>query len=38
MRIAYVLSQYPARSETFIAREMQELSSQGNDLTIARLR
>jgi glycosyltransferase involved in cell wall biosynthesis len=38
MQIAYVLSQYPARSETFIAREMQELSARGHDLTIARLR
>lgn len=38
MEIAYVVSQYPARSETFIAREMEELRAQGNDLVIAPLR
>lgn len=38
MQITYILSQYPARSETFIAREMQELARQGHDITIARLR
>lgn len=38
MNVAYILSQYPARSETFIAREMQELASFDNDLTIARMR
>lgn len=38
MEIAYIVSQYPARSETFIAREMRELCTRGHDLTIARLR
>lgn len=38
MNITYILSQYPARSETFIAREMRELVRRGDDLTIARLR
>lgn len=38
MDTIYVTSQYPAQSETFIAREMRELSAQGHDLTIARLR
>jgi glycosyltransferase involved in cell wall biosynthesis len=38
MQITYILSQYPARSETFIAREMRELARQGHDITIARLR
>ncbi len=38
MQITYILSQYPAQSETFIAREMQELVRQGDTITIARLR
>lgn len=38
MEITYVVSQYPARSETFIAREMQELVRRNNDVTIGRLR
>jgi len=38
MKIAYVVSQYPARSETFIAREMEQLRAQGNRLLIAPLR
>ena len=38
MEIAYIVSQYPARSETFIAREVKELLVQGNRLLIAPLR
>jgi len=38
MEIAYIVSQYPARSETFIAREMEQLLVQGNRLLIAPLR
>jgi len=38
MEIAYIVSQYPARSETFIAREMEQLLAQGNRLLIAPLR
>lgn len=38
MEIAYVVSQYPARSETFIAREMKQLLARGNRLLIAPLR
>lgn len=38
MEIAYIVSQYPARSETFIAREVEQLLAQGNRLLIAPLR
>jgi glycosyltransferase involved in cell wall biosynthesis len=38
MRIAYVVSQYPALSETFIAREIEQLCAFGHDVRIARLR
>lgn len=38
MKIAYVVSQYPARSETFIAREMKQLLARSNRLLIAPLR
>jgi len=38
MRFVYVVSQYPARSETFIAREMQQLVDAGHDVDILRMR
>lgn len=38
MEIAYIVSQYPARSETFIAREMEQLLARGHRLLIAPLR
>ncbi len=38
MEIAYIVSQYPARSETFVAREMEQLRALGNRLMIAPLR
>ena len=38
MHIAYIVSQYPARSETFVAREMNQLARQGRRITLARLR
>jgi len=38
MEIAYIVSQYPARSETFIAREMEQLIARGHRLLIAPLR
>jgi colanic acid/amylovoran biosynthesis glycosyltransferase len=38
MNILYVVSQYPSRSETFIAREIQHLVDRGHDAVIARLR
>jgi glycosyltransferase involved in cell wall biosynthesis len=38
MRFVYVVSQYPARSETFIAREMQELVDAGHEVDILRMR
>lgn len=38
MNILYVVSQYPSRSETFIAREIQHLVDRGHDVVIARLR
>ena len=36
--ILYITSQYPTLTETFIAREMQELVNQGNNVTIAVIR
>lgn len=38
MTFAYVLSQYPAQSETFIAREMQALVDAGHQVHILRMR
>ena len=38
MTFAYVLSQYPARSETFIAREIQALVDAGHQVHILRMR
>lgn len=38
MHLLYVVSQYPARSETFIIREAQQLVEMGHDVTLARLR
>jgi len=38
MEIAYIVSQYPARSETFIAREIEQLRARGHRLLIAPLR
>lgn len=38
MRFTYVVSQFPARSETFIAREMQALADAGHAVEIMRMR
>jgi glycosyltransferase involved in cell wall biosynthesis len=38
MHIAYLVSRYPEVSETFIAREMQQLVNMGHEMTIAQLR
>lgn len=38
MIVAYVVSQYPALSETFIAREMEQLAAIGHDVRVVRLR
>lgn len=38
MRIAYIVSQFPSLTETFIAREVQQMVRQGQDVTICVLR
>lgn len=38
MVVAYVVAQYPALSETFIAREMAQLARMGHDVRVVRLR
>jgi colanic acid/amylovoran biosynthesis glycosyltransferase len=38
MRLVYVVSQYPSLTETFVAREMEELVQLGNEIIICPLR
>ena len=38
MKIAYITSQYPSISETFIAREMRQLAALGHIIVIGRLK
>jgi succinoglycan biosynthesis protein ExoA len=38
VRVAYLLSRYPTLSETFIAREMQQLADLGHEITICQLK
>lgn len=38
MHVTYLVSRYPALSETFIAREMQQLVDLGHEITICRLK
>ena len=38
MRVAFVLAEYPVRNETFIQRELAELSAQGHEAAIFALR
>jgi glycosyltransferase involved in cell wall biosynthesis len=38
MRLVYVVSQYPSLTETFVAREMEELVQSGNEIIVCPLR
>ena len=38
MRVAFVLAEYPVRNETFIQRELAELSAQGHEAEVFALR